>query len=105
MKDTFKAMVQAEDALRKAQATLDRAEERCEQAPTACNAVLKMYAQDDVTIHTVALRTAKEAHTVALAEEADDDKALAGEYISCGPVCNPDGSPSEFTKMMFGIRD
>jgi len=30
---------------------------------------------------------------------------MADKYISFGPVANPDGTPTEFTKQMFGKQD
>lgn len=104
MKDTFKAMALAETSLRKCEATLDRAEDRCAANPTSANALLVFYARDDVAIHTVALEAAQDAHRDALAEAGAVDAELAAEYISFGPVCNEDGTPTEFTKLFFGIK-
>jgi hypothetical protein len=65
---------------------------------------MAMYARDEVAIRQTVFNAACEAHAEALALEAEIDKELATEYISFGPVCNADGTPTEFTKQMFGIK-
>lgn len=78
MQDTLKAMARTEESLRKCAAQLARAEDRYAHAQTACNALLVMYARDDVAIRTVVHRAAVAAHR----------DAMVGDYASFASVSN-----------------
>jgi hypothetical protein len=105
MKDTFKAKAQAQLALSEACDKRDRWEAKADAAPTACNALMCMYARDEVAIRQTMFDVACKEHEEALkmaAAEMEEMEERNG-YISFGPVCNEDGSPTEFTKQFFGI--
>ena len=105
MKDTFKAKAQAQVALNEALDKRDKWEAKADAAPTACNALMAMYARDEVAIRQTVYNTACKEHDEALqlaAAELEEMEERNG-YISFGPVCNEDGTPTEFTKAFFGI--